>query len=716
MKITRRELLTFAGGSLLGALFTPIPWKLLDDSSIWTQNWSLIPGLPRGPETFTATRCALCPAGCAVRARRIDGQPVTLAGIPTDPFKNGALCPMGIAGHHLAFHPLRLRQPFAFTGKGPDATLVPVGLDEIVSEVARTIQDLSAASMPGSIAILDQRPGRAVSGMYREFMGMCPQGTYIVPPGAEEPTLATLQRLCDFNEALPCFDLENTGVILSFGSDLLDGWSSPSHTAGLIRNRNQNGLNLIQAEGVKSRTAHQANTWLPVIPGTEAALALSIGHVIIRDGLHPREIEKGLSDFQTYKNLVAGFPPDATAAVTGIAAQAITTTAHAIASGPSVVIAGCNPAGGPFDHATETAIAGLNLLVGNVGRKGGITLRARTPSAEASTVPAVALANVPDHSIRLLFVDGAESGNIFPASLLRRKLTPDGGTVVLMSPYLSPRSAGADYLIPSPAAYESMEEISTRSGASRSSFALSLPLLSQPEGTVDPVAFLAKVAEQAGLPVPGLTSSEACLKQRAHDIWASKRGSLTAAADSAVTPVQGMSGEEDLWKGLSEGGCWIDGEEQRASTTRRSILGSITPGHFQPLTAPVKPAPGTLKLMAFGWRNATMTASVAPVLSKIFQESHLRSLGGKVHLNPSTIAAHALVDGARVSISTQSGTVTADVVADPAIIPGVIHAIVGPSPNNAAPTDQPEAEGLLGLCVVGADGTWRITEATIARA
>ncbi len=111
-----------------------------------------------------------------------------------------------------------------------------------------------------------------------------------------------------------------------------------------------------------------------------------------------------------------------------------------------------------------------------------------------------------------------------------------------------------------------------------------------------------------------------------------------------------------------------------------------------------------------------MTASVAPVLSKIFQESHLRSLGGRVHLNPSTIAANALADGARVKISTQSGTVTADVVADPAIIPGVIHAIVGPSPNNTAHTDQPEAEGLLGLCVVGADGSWRITEATIARA
>ena len=152
MNMTRRELLTFAGGSILGALFTPIPWKLLDDSSIWTQNWSLIPGLPRGPETLPPPDASICPGGCAVRARRINGQPVTLAGVPADPLKSGALCPMGIAGHHLAFHPLRLREPSRSPERVPYATLVPVGLDEVVSKVARTIQDLSAASMPGAIA------------------------------------------------------------------------------------------------------------------------------------------------------------------------------------------------------------------------------------------------------------------------------------------------------------------------------------------------------------------------------------------------------------------------------------------------------------------------------------------------------------------------------------------------------------------------------------
>ena len=111
-----------------------------------------------------------------------------------------------------------------------------------------------------------------------------------------------------------------------------------------------------------------------------------------------------------------------------------------------------------------------------------------------------------------------------------------------------------------------------------------------------------------------------------------------------------------------------------------------------------------------------MTASVAPVLSKLFQESHLRGLGGRVHINPATLAANALSDAVHVKITTHSGDMTAQVVADPTIIPGVIHAIVGPSPNNTASKTQPETEGILGLCAVRNDGSWRITEATIAKA
>jgi anaerobic selenocysteine-containing dehydrogenase len=716
MNITRRELLTFAGGSILGALFTPIPWKLLDDSAIWTQNWSLIPRLPRGPETFTFTGCTLCPGGCAVKARRVNGHPVSLVGVAGHSLSNGILCPMGIAGHHLAYHPLRLRRPFAFTGKGADSPLVPSTLDEIASNLAPMLKDIRSSSSRGTIAVLDQRPGRVLSDLYRKFVSNFPGGIYAVAPGSEDPTLTTLRALCNTTEGTLGYDLENTRVILSFGAPLVDGWSTPGRTVQLLQNRNQNGLKLIQVEGVQSRTALQADTWLPIMPGTEAALALAIGGVIVRQNLFPAKIEKTSPDFHTYKTLVSKFEPEDVAAVCGIPSSVISETAHALASNPSVVMSGYDPAGGPLDSATETVIAGLNVLLGNIGRTGGISLHPPIPSPGATTSPAVGLAQVPDHSVRLLLIDGAESGHTYPLSLLKRKLTADGGTVVMLSPYLSSRSALADYLVPSPAAFESLEEISTPPGARRSSFALSLPLLKQPDTTVDPATLLAKLAGASGLPSVGAETVESCLRQRAHDIWLSKRGTLATPTGSSQTPVMAMASEEELWKGLSEGGWWVDNMQDKQANPRLTLLGLMTPDRYDKASAPALDTTGTLKLIPFGWRNATMTASVAPVLSKLFQESHLRSLGGRVHINPSTLAANALSDGAYVKISTHSGNMTAQAVADPSVIPGVIHAIVGPSPNNTASKDRPEAEGILGLCAVRDDGSWRITEATIAKA
>jgi len=712
MNMTRRDLLTLAGGSLLGALFTPVPWKLLDDSSIWTQNWALIPGLPRGPETCTFTACPLCPGGCALKARRVNGYPVSLAGLPDHPVSFGSLCPAGIAGHHLAAHPLRLRQPHVFSGKGPEGKLVPASIEHTVSDIARIVREIQKSGSRGTIAVLDHRPGRAMSRCYQDFLVKCPDGVYIVAPGSEDATLKTLRSLCGFGKGVPGYDFEHTRAILSFGAPLIDGWGTPGRMTTLLQTRKQSGMKLIQAEGVQTRTALQADTWLPVRPGTEALLALGIANTILREGLQHQKADRTIAGFTAYKDAVARFHPDAVAEACGLSSNAIVQTARTIASTPSIILSGSNPAGGPFNAATEVFIAGLNVLLGNIGREGGIQLHRDIPSSTESPLTAKALADVPDHSLRLLIVDAAESGCTYPATLLKRKLMQNGGTVVMMSPYLSPRTALADYVVPGPAAYECLEEISAPPGAQRSTFALSIPLMRRREVSVDPAAFLARISEAAGLPQAKAATTESCLRRRAHDIWLSRRGILAGPATKASTSVRTLSNEEELWKGFLEGGYWIDdpGEAERVSC--QSLLGTLSLEH---IPAPAASGP-SLQLVPFGWRNATTTATVVPVMSKLFQESHLRHLGGRVHINPATLAASGLADGMPVTVTTTAGSMTALAVADPTVLPGIIHAAVGPSPNNTASNERPEPEGLLQLCTVRDDGSWRTTEATIAKA
>ncbi|MBE0567110.1 MAG: molybdopterin oxidoreductase, partial [Krumholzibacteria bacterium] len=76
MDLNRRCFLQIFGGAAAGVAFSPLPWKLLDDAAIWTQNWSWIARPPRGPVSHTFTTCTLCPTGCGLRLRRIGPHPV----------------------------------------------------------------------------------------------------------------------------------------------------------------------------------------------------------------------------------------------------------------------------------------------------------------------------------------------------------------------------------------------------------------------------------------------------------------------------------------------------------------------------------------------------------------------------------------------------------------------------------------------------------------
>jgi anaerobic selenocysteine-containing dehydrogenase len=224
MKNSRRDIFKFAGGAVAGALFTPAPWRLITDTALWSENWPGIPRPARGEIRAKFTNCALCPAGCAVRARCVGEQPVSLAGA------GGGLCPFGLTAHHLPYHPARLKH-------GPIA--------EATAAVAKRASE--------GIAILDLNPGRTVSWTYRRTMASL-KGLYVAP---ESQAVA--------------YDLSAAKTVLSIGASLLDGWGAPANVIAARQN-----FRLIQAEAVESRTAVLADEWIPIAPGTEQAFAQQI--------------------------------------------------------------------------------------------------------------------------------------------------------------------------------------------------------------------------------------------------------------------------------------------------------------------------------------------------------------------------------------------------------------------------------------------------------
>jgi hypothetical protein len=233
MTTTRRNAVKFIAGSAVGVMFTPAPWHFIRDTALWSENWPGIPEPKHGPVTFKTAQCTLCPGECAVKARCVSDQPVSLAGV------DGGLCPLGVTGHHLPYHPRRLKS-------GP------------VEEAKAAVQGaLARGARP---AVLDLRPGRPASAAYRKAMAER-NGLYIAPP---QPAVTV--------------DLAAAKTVISVGAPLFEGWLPPAKVWAA-----RNGFRLVQIEPMLSRTAALADEWLPACADVAALARKHAGPVLVID-------------------------------------------------------------------------------------------------------------------------------------------------------------------------------------------------------------------------------------------------------------------------------------------------------------------------------------------------------------------------------------------------------------------------------------------------
>ena len=696
-QITRREILKFAGGSALGLLFTPLPWKLLDDSAIWTQNWSLTPKLPRGPITTKFSVCTLCGGGCAVKAKCVSETPYYLTGISNHPLTHGTLCPRGITGHHLAYHPLRIRFPHKFAGKSDESKLKAISSEEAMNEIAAAVKQAK-----GSVAILDQQPGRAISEVYQQLLAKLPNGVYLSDPSQEEATLIALRRMMNGKSEPLGFDFENTKLVVSFGAPLLDGWGTPGRMTEIFHTRKENGLRLIQIESRQSSTARQADEWIPINPDSEKYFAFAIANVLISESLYSKSSVQHVTDFISFKTNVKEFTPEKTAAIIGIEAGVIRAIARKLAAAESAIVLSSADAGaGPLDDETEKAIAILNVLTGNVGKQGGIVARREIPGYRE--IRSEQWCRIPDNSISVLIIDSADSGYALPWELVERKLAKDN-TVVTLSPYLSELSAHADYIIPAPAHFESLQDATTSSGNTVAAFSLSSPLLKKQEGTTEPIEFVKSLSGKINLSLE-IPTHEELLKQKAEAIHSSKRGIVHSFADGARTEIKDISSPGDLWMKFTEGAVWID------DTVKQNAMKQFTfsLNAKMEITSKVN----SILLVPYGWRGTVSAALMSPVMSKVFQEMELRDVNGVVSVNPATARELGLSTEKSATLKTEKGSMTVQVKINNAVRPGIIEASVGPLPNGVQTPVHFNGENILNLCSVTENGTWRVTKATL---
>ncbi len=516
MKIERRDLLLLAAGAAAGLAVSPLPWRLLGDTAIWSQNWRWMPRVPRGAVNETEGRCTLCPAACPVKLRMTNG---LVHGV----WPNGAaLCPAGFAAHHIVWHPLRLRE-----WRRRDKSAAP---EEALKALRAAIE-----GRRGAVAVLDLAPGRASSLLHRRHMAAI-GGAYLTPPAVEGSTAQAVAQLLDRPVELAA-DLARVKTVLSLGTPVLDGWASPSFTL-------ERGFHLIQAEPHRSRTAGLADEWLPLKPGGETALLLAIAHCWLRRPEMQQRLAR-LKSADAWREAAAAMPPVRAAEAAGIEAARIeAAAARLLDNRPALVLADGDPVGGPLCREARAAAAALNAMLGAEG----FAARPVLPVPKDWTLAEVqSVEEAADGSIGVLILDEPWPGVSVPWQLVEKKLAR--GAVVAAVTWNRAQFAGkAEWLIPAPVWLEAPLDAPQPHDAPRAQIAVAPAVMPPPPGTMAAAEVTARLAnletawteELAELGKAAGGSGEKLAEEGFH--WQSDTGSVAALTVARAAPESWTAG------------------------------------------------------------------------------------------------------------------------------------------------------------------------------
>jgi len=268
MDITRRGFISLTGAAA-GLMMAPSEFMdLLRAVRAHKYEWP-------GPcvETWTNSVCQLCPGGCGLRVRLLDGWPVSLRGIPEHPVNAGGLCPKGEAGLQTLYDPDRIRRPLRRSGERGMKAWKEISWDEAIGIVATRLGDLRAKGNPERLAVLGGQYRGSMKTLWQRFLEAYGSPNYVsmaMGCDASDMVLGLTQGV----QGHIGYDLERTNYLLSFGVSLLEGsWSPVWQTrafADLKQGRPGRRIRTVQVDTRLSMTAAKADEWVPIRPGTDA--------------------------------------------------------------------------------------------------------------------------------------------------------------------------------------------------------------------------------------------------------------------------------------------------------------------------------------------------------------------------------------------------------------------------------------------------------------
>jgi menaquinone reductase, molybdopterin-binding-like subunit len=613
MKFGRRAFLQFAAGAVGGTLLSPLPWQLAGDSARWSQNWSWRPSPERGEVKKIPTVCTFCEGGCGIQAHLVNGnRAVLLEGNPVNPLNQGGICPLGAAGLQFLYAPYRIAQPLKQTKKRGDISgFQPISWEEALGEVGKKLAALRDEGKAYTVACITSSRQSSMDDLWQQFFTAYGSANlFKMPSQADSLKLSAL--LTTGNASPFAFSLDKAGLIISFGTNLLECSAAPNLASAALR---KGAAKFVQVESRCSISASKADQWMAIVPGTEAALALGIAHLMVTSGDYDNDFVKnnvfGFEDWtdadgkkhQGFKSIATSnsCSPDEIAKKTGVDSAKIRELAKEFAAQKNAVaLWGIGQSVIPNNTYHDLIFLALNALKGNLRSGGPISIAPEVPLAalpgvqkdaiaeKASQQPRLDLAKaktvpVPQNGL-YAFLDGILSGPKYPIQLLfvhesnpayslaENRLFQNAlekiPTMVSFSSFMDETACQADLILPNHTALERLDDVKGIPGAAFAYYSVSNPII-KPLGKTKHTGdvLLAMLGTVGGSVVASLPwkTYEDFLKFRVDGIAQAQKGAVAdkpgielakIGAGESVKP--NFKDGADLWKKFKAGFCWYD--------------------------------------------------------------------------------------------------------------------------------------------------------------
>ena len=406
-------------------------------------------------ETTHLHTCTLCEAGCGIVVTVEDRKVVDVRGDKDDPHSKGFICPKARALRDIHHDPDRLKHPMRRTDEGWEE----MAWDDAFDLVAERLRDVQQRYGRDAVAVYQGNPSAHNLGLLTMgqmlFKALKTKQMYSASSVDQLPHMVASYEMLGHQWLLSPPDIDRTDLLICMGANpvVSNGslMTAPNVKARFKAIRDRGGR-IVVIDPRRTETAGLADEHVAIRPGTDALFLLSMAQVIFAEGLV--RTTRPVVQLEELRAAAEGFPPEATAAATGVDAETVRRLARELAQTPRAVLYGrvgvCTQ---EFGGLSAWLLLAINAITGHLDEPGGSMFT--TPAADPLPMMKLLGAGGSRGKHRSRVRGRPEVGGELPAAVLAEEIdTPGEGQVRALitsagNPVLStPNGARLDRALP----------------------------------------------------------------------------------------------------------------------------------------------------------------------------------------------------------------------------------------------------------------------------